>query len=79
MKVMIEDCPIGIECAVVEMLDYDKNYGVIGKVVKSYVDQTCLVDDKLDMRLVKPIIWATGGDFNYYHLGERIGSEKPSK
>jgi flavin reductase (DIM6/NTAB) family NADH-FMN oxidoreductase RutF len=70
---MIEDCPISIECEVVEMLDYGHNYGIIGKVVKSYVDQSCLVDGKLDMRLVKPILWATGGDSNYYHLGERIG------
>ncbi len=76
---MIEDCPISIECEVVEMLDYGQNYGVIGKVVKSYVEQACLVEDKLDMRLVQPILWATGGDFNYYHLGERIGSEKPFK
>lgn len=76
---MIEDCPISIECEVVEMLDYGQNYGVIGKVVKSYVEQACLVEDKLDMRLVQPILWATGGDFNYYHLGERIGSEKPYK
>lgn len=77
MAPMIEECPINIECEVVELLDYDRNYGIIGKVEKSYVDQTCLVENKLDMRLVKPILWATGGDFNYYHLGERIGSEKP--
>ncbi len=76
---MIEDCPINIECEVVDLLDYDRNYGVIGKVVKSYVDQACLVEDKLDMRLVHPILWATGGDYNYYRLGERIGSEKPYK
>ena len=74
---MIADCPINVECEVVEMLDYGQNYGVIGKVVKSYVNETCLVNDKLDMRLVQPILWATGGDFNYYHLGERIGLEKP--
>lgn len=76
---MIEDCPISIECQVVEMLDYGHNYGIIGKVVKSHVDQSCLVDGKLDMRLVKPILWATGGDFNYYHLGERVSSENPYK
>jgi flavin reductase (DIM6/NTAB) family NADH-FMN oxidoreductase RutF len=76
---LIEDCPISIECEVVEMLDYGQNYGVIGKVVKSYVDQACLVGDKLDMRLVRPILWTTGGDFNYYHLGKRIGTEKPYK
>ena len=69
---MIEDCPINIVCEVVELLDYDQDYGIMGKVAKSYVDQACLVENKLDMRLVKPIIWATGGDFNYYQLGERI-------
>lgn len=74
---MIEECPISIACEVVEMLDYGQNYGVIGRVVKSYVDQAYLVHDKLDMRLVHPILWATGGDFNYYHLGQRIGAEKP--
>jgi len=74
---MIEDCPINIECEVAEMLDYGQNYGIIGKVVKSYVNQSCLVDDKLDMRCVHPILWATGGDFNYYHLGDRIRLESP--
>ncbi|UCG43739.1 MAG: flavin reductase family protein [candidate division WOR-3 bacterium] len=74
---MIEDCPISIECTVAQMLDYDQNYGVIGRVVKSYVDEACLVDDKLDMRLARPILWATGGDFHYYRLGERIVSEGP--
>lgn len=73
---MIEQCPITIECKVVQKLDYGQNYGIIGRVVKSYVDQDCLDEDKLDMRKVKPILWATGGDYNYYHLGKRISQEK---
>jgi flavin reductase (DIM6/NTAB) family NADH-FMN oxidoreductase RutF len=77
---MVEECPITIECEVVEMLDYGQNYGVIGRVRKSYVDQSCLdEEEKLDLRRVNPIIWATGGDFNYYYLGERIGQEKAYK
>jgi flavin reductase (DIM6/NTAB) family NADH-FMN oxidoreductase RutF len=69
---MIKQCPITIECEISEILDYDPNQGIIGKVVKSYVNENCLIEDKLDMRKVKPIIWATGGDFNYYELGKRI-------
>ncbi|NIV43300.1 flavin reductase family protein [Candidatus Bathyarchaeota archaeon] len=72
---MIRQCPINIECEVTEILDYDPNEGIIGKVIKSYVDPQCLTDGKLDMRKVHPIIWATGGDFNYYRLGKRLGQE----
>lgn len=69
---MIRQCPINIECEVVEILDYDPNEGIIGKVIQSYVDSDCLVEGNLDMRNVSPFIWVTGGDFNYYQLGERI-------
>ncbi len=69
---MIRECPINMECEVAEILDYDPNEGIIGRVVTSYIDPRCLTDNKLDMRKVHPIIWATGGDFNYYRLGDRI-------
>jgi flavin reductase (DIM6/NTAB) family NADH-FMN oxidoreductase RutF len=72
---MIRQCHINIECEVAEILDYDPNEGIIGRVVKSYADPGCLTDSKLDWRKVHPIIWATGGDFNYYRLGERISQE----
>lgn len=73
---MIHQCPINIECEVAEILDYGPNEGIIGKVIKSYADSRCITDGKLDWRKVHPIIWATGGDFNYYRLGERIGREE---
>jgi flavin reductase (DIM6/NTAB) family NADH-FMN oxidoreductase RutF len=73
---MIRECPINIECEVHEILDYDRNEGIIGRVVKSYVNQQYTVKEdgkvKLDWRKVHPIIWVTGGDFNYYKIGERI-------
>ncbi|MHA2424505.1 MAG: flavin reductase family protein [Candidatus Thorarchaeota archaeon] len=69
---MIRECPLNMECEVTEILDYDPNEGIIGRVVKSYVDSEVLMDGKLDMRKVHPIIWATAGDFNYYQLGKRI-------
>ena len=46
--------------------------GIVGRVVQSYVNPNCLTEGKLDMRKANPIIWATGGDFNYYRLGDRI-------
>ena len=73
---MIRQCPVNMECEVKEILDYDPNEGIIGRVVKSYADPECLADGKLDWRKVHPIIWTTGGDFNYYRLGERISQEE---
>jgi flavin reductase (DIM6/NTAB) family NADH-FMN oxidoreductase RutF len=71
---MIRQCPINMECRVVETLDYDQNEGVIGRVIKSYVDPACLSEGALDWRKVQPILWATGGDNHYYQLGARIES-----
>jgi flavin reductase (DIM6/NTAB) family NADH-FMN oxidoreductase RutF len=47
---MIHECPINMECEVVQILDYYPNEGVIGRVVKSYVNSECIVDEKLDRR-----------------------------
>ena len=71
---MIQQCPINMECEVVEILDYDPNEGIIGKVIKSYVNPQCLTEGKLDLRRVQPIIWAIGGDYNFYNIGERLES-----
>ncbi len=76
---MIRQCPINIECEVHEILDYEQNEGIIGRVVKSYANSQYLIEEegefKLDWRKIHPIIWATGGDFNYYRLGGRINPE----
>ncbi len=69
---MIRQCPVNIECEVAEILDYDPNEGIIGKVIKSYPDSQYIADGKLDWSKVHPIIWVTGGDSNYYRLGELI-------
>jgi flavin reductase (DIM6/NTAB) family NADH-FMN oxidoreductase RutF len=71
---MIRQCPLTMECEVAEILDYDPNEGIIGRVIKSYVDPHCLTNGALDWRKVDPILWATGGDNHYYQLGARIKS-----
>ncbi len=69
---MIHQCPINMECEVVEILDYDPNEGIIGRVIKSYVDPQYLTGDKINWRNLNPIIWTTGGDYSYYRIGEQI-------
>jgi flavin reductase (DIM6/NTAB) family NADH-FMN oxidoreductase RutF len=69
---MIKEAPINVECRVEEILDYHPNEGIIGEVVGSYIDPKNFQDGKLDMSTVNPILWATGGDYNYYKLGNKI-------
>jgi flavin reductase (DIM6/NTAB) family NADH-FMN oxidoreductase RutF len=71
---MISRCPLNMECEVAEILDYDPNEGIIGRVVKSYVDEELLRGDAVDMKAARLFAWATGGDFSFYALGERLGA-----
>ncbi|MFX1272674.1 MAG: flavin reductase family protein [Promethearchaeota archaeon] len=69
---MIRECPINMECRLTEVLNYDQNEGIIGEIIGSYVTPYCLNDGKLNLRKVNAFVWATGGDFNYYSVGERV-------
>jgi flavin reductase (DIM6/NTAB) family NADH-FMN oxidoreductase RutF len=72
---MIRECPLNMACEVAEVLDYDPNEGIIGRVVASYVDEELLRDGAVDMKAAKLIAWTIGGDFSYYGLGERLAAE----
>ncbi len=73
---MIQQCPLNMECQVTDILDYDPNEGVIGKVIKSYADVKLVKNDVVDMKKARLIVWTIGGDFSYYRLGARITPEK---
>lgn len=69
---MIQECPINMECEVSEIVDHELNEGIIGKVMKTYINKSCLEGDAVDWKKVIPILWGTGGDNNYYALGDII-------
>ncbi len=69
---MIRECPFNMECKVSDIVDYDPNKGVIGQVVRSYVDPAILVDGVVDMAKARLICWTAGQDFAYHRLGEKI-------
>ncbi|HUV29461.1 MAG TPA: flavin reductase family protein [Acidobacteriota bacterium] len=67
---MITQCPINIECKVTEIITREEGEGVIGRVIKSYVDEECLTEGELDISKVHPLLWSQGaGDNLYYGLG----------
>lgn len=73
---MIKECPLNMACEVAEVLDYDPNEGIIGRVAASYVDEELLRDGVVDMKAARLIAWTIGGDFSYYGLGDRLAAEE---
>jgi flavin reductase (DIM6/NTAB) family NADH-FMN oxidoreductase RutF len=71
---MVRECPLNMECRVTDVLDYDPNEGIVGKVVKSYADAELVKDGAIDMSKAGLFAWTIGGDFSFYRLGERITS-----
>jgi len=76
---MIRECPLNMECHVTDILDYDPNEGIVGKVVKSYADAGLVKDEVIDMGNAGIFGWTIAGDFSFYRLGERITSESDTK
>lgn len=72
---MIEQCPLNMECRVVDILDYDPNEGIIGEVIGSYADSELIENGRIAMEKAHLFCWTIGGDFSYYALGERINPE----
>jgi flavin reductase (DIM6/NTAB) family NADH-FMN oxidoreductase RutF len=53
---MIRECPINMECKVTNVLEHGVNKGIIGKIIKTYVNPECLVNGKIDIQKVDPIV-----------------------
>jgi len=54
---MIEQCPLNLECKVVNILNLGSHSFVIGQVEGSYVSEGCLTDGKPDVNQIKPMIF----------------------
>lgn len=69
---VINELPVAIECAFVEYQSGDTGLGVIGKVLRTSVEQACLKDGKVDVDALEAIAFDpyTHG---YYKVGCRVG------
>jgi flavin reductase (DIM6/NTAB) family NADH-FMN oxidoreductase RutF len=71
---MIEQCPVNLECRVVQILDLGSHLLVVGKIEETYISDECLTDGRPDIRKVQPFSFSGGpGGASYYAIGEDIG------
>lgn len=70
---MIEECPVNIECELIQSLDLGgSNITFIGKVVEVYSEEKYFTNKLLDLKKINPILLSVY-EFNYYNVGEKIG------
>lgn len=69
---MITDCPLNIECRLVQTVDLPTNTMYIGEVVESYCKPGCLTDGVPDITIINPLL-LTMPDNRYWSVGEMAG------
>ena len=68
---LIKDCPLCIECKLVEIVESGMNEIFIGEIIGTYTEERFLTDGKLDFRKTKPLILSQP-DTSYWRLGEEM-------
>lgn len=69
---IINELPIAMECEFVEYQNDDTGLGVIGKVLRTSVEEACMKDGRIDIDVLEAIAFDpyTHG---YYKVGGRVG------
>jgi flavin reductase (DIM6/NTAB) family NADH-FMN oxidoreductase RutF len=74
---MIKQCPVNIECRLVQTMERAAHTVFIGEVVEVYADENCLTDEVLDVSKVDPILYGpvkarSGYAGAYWKLGGHL-------
>ena len=69
---LIEQCPVNLECKVVQMLELGSHSLIVGQVEEIHVSEDCLTDGQPDVKKVKPFIFTTVPAQNYQAFGDVI-------
>ena len=67
---MIEECPINVLCAVIQVVEIYQMDVFIADVIEAYADEDCIVDGKPNIKKIDPLIYSVKG--NYWSIGSEI-------
>ena len=68
---LIRDCPLCMECKLVEIVESGPNEIFIGEIVGTYTEEKFLTGGKLDFRKMNPLILSQP-DTSYWRLGKQV-------
>jgi flavin reductase (DIM6/NTAB) family NADH-FMN oxidoreductase RutF len=66
---MIKDCPLNVECKLMEIVESESSEIFIGEIIGTYTEERFLSEGKLDFEKMKPLILSQP-DTSYWRLGE---------
>jgi flavin reductase (DIM6/NTAB) family NADH-FMN oxidoreductase RutF len=69
---MIKECPVNLECKLVQTIELPTHYLFIGEIVASYADEQFLSTGKPDMQKINPLL-LTMPDNHYWLIGKEAG------
>jgi len=69
---LIEQCPVNLECKVVQILELGSHSLVVGRVEETHISESCLTDGNPDIDKIRPFIYTGFPDSQYFALGEFI-------
>ena len=70
---LIKQCPVNLECKVVQILNLGSHSLVIGQVEETHVSEHCLTDGRPDVDKIRPLTYVTSPAARYQGLGEVVG------
>ena len=69
---LIEQCPVNLECTVVQILTLGSHSLFVGKIEETHVSDNCLTDGKPDVDKIKPFIYIAAPASQYRAFGEVV-------
>lgn len=70
---MIRECPLCLECGLVETLEFPTNYFFVGEILAAYSEEHYLTEGRLDIEKMKPLL-LTMPDNSYWTVGDYKGA-----
>ena len=67
---MINECPLNMECKVIDQLNFGKMEVFVGEAVKAYIGEDFLIEGKANVKKIEPLIYSL--ERKYYNLGDVI-------
>ena len=69
---MVRECPVTLECRLVQKVELPKDFFFVGEVVNVYASEAVLTDGKIDPVKLRPFVLTMPGN-TYWALGEAVG------
>ncbi len=70
---LVNECPVNIECRVLQTVKLPSHEMIIGQVEEVYVTDSCLTDGEPDVEKIKPFLWVSRPSDEYWTFGKPVG------